>query len=315
MSFSGWTFQQVIGTAMGTALAPTYANLFLTSYEVHVLPEFAHCLRYYGRFIDDTFAVIVGNIEMVLKYQEWFGNLHPNMKMEWSQSQLHLAFLNVHVSVEDVPGTVSWSTWQEIVMCVFQKSLNAYLYIPWKSCHSVQSKQTWVKGELICYVCLSLKEEDFKKMQTSFIQCLHDRGYLGKWLRTVFSEVSYSTERPNALKLHTPSPPWECDSRMYILKLVHNPVWDSIDLSSVWKTLCKAWLKCGLRLHSDQFLASFKRPEVLGDIFNKMNKKTLIAYKWRLGYNGKFDGDFKIALSITPWQELKYRNQPTPCMR
>ncbi|SJL17766.1 uncharacterized protein ARMOST_21327 [Armillaria ostoyae] len=278
-SFGGRTFHQVIGTAMGTALAPTYANLFLAGYEVTALVEFEHCLRFYGRFIDDTFAIIVVSLDQVLKFQERFGNLHPNMKMEWSQSQLHLAFLDVHVSVEDVPGTVAWSTRREIVTRVFQKSLNAYLYIPWKSCHSVQSKKAWVKGELIRYVRISSREEDFKKMQVLFIQRLRDRGYPGKWLRTVFSEVSYVIERRNALKSHSPSPPWECDSRLYVLKLTHNPVWDSIDLSPIWKTLRDAWLECGLGRHSDRFLASFKKPESLGDIFNKMNKKTLIAYK------------------------------------
>ncbi|PBK97137.1 hypothetical protein ARMGADRAFT_1045148 [Armillaria gallica] len=220
---------------MGTALAPTYANLFLAGYEV-------------------------------LKFQERFGNLHPNMKMEWSQSQLHLAFLDVHISMEDVPDTVAWSTHREIVTRVFQKSLNAYLYILWKSCHSVQSKKAWVKGKLIRYVRISSREEDFKKMQVLFIQRLRDRGYPGKWLRTVFSEVSYVIERHNALRSHSLSPPWECDSRL-------------IDLSPIWRTLRDAWLECGLGCHSDRFLASFKKPESLGDIFNKMNKKTLIAYK------------------------------------
>ncbi len=103
-SFASRTFCQVVGTAMGMALVPSYANLFLAGYEVTMLQEFAHCLKFYGRFINDTFAIISGNLDTMLKFQEWFRNLYPNMKMEWSQSQLHLAFLDVHVSMEDVPG-------------------------------------------------------------------------------------------------------------------------------------------------------------------------------------------------------------------
>lgn len=156
--------------------------------------------------------------------------------------------------------------------------LNAYLYIPWKSCHSIQSKKAWVKGELICYMCISSRKEDFKKIQTLFIQCLHDRGYLGKWLQAIFSEVSYTDERPKALKLCPLSPPWEHEQRLYILKLVHNPIWGNIDLGPVWKTLCDAWMEFGLGHNSNRFLSSFKKPELLGNIFNKMNKKTLIAY-------------------------------------
>jgi hypothetical protein len=41
VAFSGKTFRQVIGTAMGTALAPDYANLFLLAgYEGPALKEF-----------------------------------------------------------------------------------------------------------------------------------------------------------------------------------------------------------------------------------------------------------------------------------
>ena len=123
-----------------------------------------------------------------------FGELHPNMKMEWSQSRYKLPFLDVSVSLEVAPGVLYQATKATIVTRVFQKALNAYLYIPWKSCHSDASKKSWVKGELIRYVRLSSKEEDFKEIVKMFSSRLRAWGYPGRWLRSVFSGVSYATE-------------------------------------------------------------------------------------------------------------------------
>jgi hypothetical protein len=53
--FNGQNYVQVSGTAMGTKLAPGYANLFMADFEEqHV---FTHHIQplFYGRFIDDIF--------------------------------------------------------------------------------------------------------------------------------------------------------------------------------------------------------------------------------------------------------------------
>ena len=282
VAFSGKTFRQVIGTAMGTALAPDYANLFLAGYEGPALKEFHRQILYYGRFIDDTFAIIEGNLEAVLKFQKRFGELHPNMKMEWTQSRYKLPFLDVSVSLEVAPGVLYQSTKAAIVTRVFQKALNAYLYIPWKSCHSDASKKSWVKGELIRYVRLSSREEDFKEMVKMLSTRLRARGYPGRWLRSVFSGVSYATERPKALTPRTPLTEWENRDRLYVLKLTHNPLWDSVDFGPIWKTLRDAWEETGLGKPDDRFLASFKKPESLSDRLNKTNRETIEAYQAEL---------------------------------
>ncbi|KAJ7671785.1 hypothetical protein B0H17DRAFT_948162, partial [Mycena rosella] len=54
--------------------------------------------------------------------------------------------------------------------------LNAYLYIPWISCHSEDSKRAWVKGELIRYVRICSKESDFAQIRVDFCKRLKERG-------------------------------------------------------------------------------------------------------------------------------------------
>lgn len=278
VSFSGRTFRQIVGTAMGTACAPTYANLFLAGYEEPELVKFKRTLLYYGRFIDDTFAIIVGSLADVLAFQDHFGKLHPNMRMEWTHSRFSLPFLDVHVSLEVAPGTLHRSTHVGIVTRVYQKALNAYLYIPWNSCHSDQSKRAWVKGELIRYVRLSSEEKDFMKIKRIFCSRPRLRGYPGRWLRSVFSEVSYAVERPKAL-LPRPCPQQGNQSgQLHVLKLTHNPLWDAVDFGPVWRSLRDAWYETGTGRTGDRFRASFSKPEALGDRLNKNNRDAMEVF-------------------------------------
>jgi hypothetical protein len=192
-----------------------------------------------------------------------------------------LPFLDIHISLahEVDPSVLYRSTKVHIVTCVFCKALNSYLYIPWSSCHSDASKHAWVKGELIHYVRISSKSEDFKKVQQLFLSRLRAQGYPGRWLQKVFSEVSYASECPTALcpRSHNPDLVWENAARLYVLKLTHNPLWGEVDFGPIWKTLRNAWEECGLGKSKDHFLALFKKPEAMGDILNKINLQTLKA--------------------------------------
>jgi hypothetical protein len=205
-SFAGHTFCQVFGTAMGTATAPTYANLFLAGYEAAPLKQLTDIILYYGRFIDDISAIIVGSQEDVLKFQDRFGKLHPNMKMEWTHSRHQIPFLDVHVSLEVAPGRLRQSSKVEVVTHVYQKALNAYLYIPWNSCHSDASKRSWVRGP-----CISIPMENVRRCRIDFMfgnsTCLSSKFHhrcclLSFCLFGTLSKVLYHNSNTNILTKH-----------------------------------------------------------------------------------------------------------------
>ncbi|KAJ7714814.1 hypothetical protein B0H16DRAFT_1248517, partial [Mycena metata] len=156
------------------------------------------------------------------------------------------------------------------VTSVYQKELNAYLYIPWNSCHSLDAKRAWIKGELIRYVRICSKECDFAMIQTDFMVRLRERGYPGRWVQNVFNEIKYTVERPNALK---PSARKNADEgpELHVLKLTHNPVWDDLDLSPIWRELEETWSDLGTGYPNFRFMASFKKPPALGDRLNTNN--------------------------------------------
>ncbi|KAF8915727.1 hypothetical protein CPB85DRAFT_1217413, partial [Mucidula mucida] len=183
------------------------------------------------------------------------------------------------VPVTTVPTVLGYTTTQ-----VYQKVMNAYLYIPWASSHSEASKRAWIRGELIRYVRICSKEEDFAKIRTTFLQRLRARGYPGRWLTNVFDDVTYSAERPKALVDNSP-PVVSDDPPIHVLKLTHNPLWDTVDFGPEWRQLERTWADSGTSIPDIQFLASFKKPTALGDKLNRHNLDAMRAYHNALAVN------------------------------
>jgi hypothetical protein len=65
--FNGDLYQQKIGTAMGTRVAPTMANIFMAEIDKLVqkcaINENLNCIHYYKRFIGDIFIIWTGKEE------------------------------------------------------------------------------------------------------------------------------------------------------------------------------------------------------------------------------------------------------------
>ena len=99
VQFEGRTYLQKAGTAMGTSLAPVYANLFMASFEKGFLPKLNY-LTFYKRYIDDMFAIIEGPIENVNRFQEEMKGLHPALLFTWEISPAKLPFLDVEVHLK-----------------------------------------------------------------------------------------------------------------------------------------------------------------------------------------------------------------------
>ena len=65
MSFNGRFFHQIKGTAMGTPMAVSYANIFMSEFEQRLLHDYEQGYKrkpaLWLRFIDDIFLVWIGD--------------------------------------------------------------------------------------------------------------------------------------------------------------------------------------------------------------------------------------------------------------
>ena len=86
------------GTAMGTRMAPSCANLFLTKFETDALLHAPHQPHTWWRFIDDIFMTWTHTENNLLNFISYLNNLHPTIKFTLSNSSTSISFLDVQVS-------------------------------------------------------------------------------------------------------------------------------------------------------------------------------------------------------------------------
>ena len=80
-------FCQMGGTAMGTKVAPTFANLFMGMLEKELLDKTEDKPLVYLRYIDDIFMIYQHGKEKLLKFIEFCNQYHRTIK---SVSYTHL---------------------------------------------------------------------------------------------------------------------------------------------------------------------------------------------------------------------------------
>ena len=74
---------------------------------------------------------------------------------------------------------------------IFQKDINRYMYIPYKSGHVTHTIKNYVLGEIKRYIRYNSLKLSFLKIRTQFFSRLRNRGFKKVWLRILFSILKY----------------------------------------------------------------------------------------------------------------------------
>ena len=93
--FNGKHYHQKSGTAMGTKLAPSCANLFMTKFEqIHI---YTYHLQptLWKRFIDDIFMIWPHGMDSLLEFIQHLNTVHPTIKFTSTISPSEIAFLDL----------------------------------------------------------------------------------------------------------------------------------------------------------------------------------------------------------------------------
>ena len=187
-TFRDQYYHQIHGTAMGTSVAPPYANLDLACMETDIMSQFDTKPRIYARFIDDGFMIWEGNRETLMKLLHAWNSHRPNIRIttDISEFQCHMLDLVIYKDMMCMGNQVP------IYVRTYEKPMNKYLYIPFSSFHSRAVLKGFIKSRLINYVVTCSMEQDFITMREKFKQRLLDRAYPVRFLNTVFDTVHYS---------------------------------------------------------------------------------------------------------------------------
>ena len=76
----------MIGTAMGTRLAPVFANIFMAMIDGSILAieKFRGLIAFYKWFIDDIFLIWTGTESEILECMSEINKLHATIKFTYS---------------------------------------------------------------------------------------------------------------------------------------------------------------------------------------------------------------------------------------
>ena len=183
-------YQQISGTAMGTAFAVMYAVIFMIHYEEPILEEFKDCIAVYGRYIDDGQTIWVGNDEQLAAFKQRLQTHNPHITWEITESDTHSDFLDVRTTITENNTNSDENTWG-FSYNIYRKPLNTYAYLPFSSFHGDNIPKAWIKAEIFRFETLCTREEDFTDAKNFLCNRLTERGYPIRLLKRISKELSW----------------------------------------------------------------------------------------------------------------------------
>jgi hypothetical protein len=207
--FKGMVFQQTNGAAMGSPMIPPYANIFMHMLEKDTISTYHQEILLYKRFIDDVFLITKNDPTTIQTIQNALNNLKPFINFIWTPPSLKIDFLDITIINDLKHSNFKTNT--------FQKPLNKYSYLPYKSYHTPNMKTGFIKGEAIRHARLCSRKKDFNKMISLFTIRLQRRGYPLHIIQNSLKQVKFN------LRAQYISTKNKQNKIPYIFKILYNP--------------------------------------------------------------------------------------------
>jgi hypothetical protein len=182
-SFNGDIFQQIFGTAMGTPMAPTIANIFMGWLEKNILNNSTHNIdpALWKRYIDDIITLWFHGEEALHTFMTWLNNLHPSIKFTYSFGRKNVPYLDVSVSIND-DGIITTD--------LYVKPTDAAMILPFHSCHPRHCVRSIPYSQCLRIRRICSQDNDFVARCQELTVKLRQRGYPTKLLEAAVQKVS-----------------------------------------------------------------------------------------------------------------------------
>ena len=198
--FNARTYKQIRGVAMGTRMAPTFANLFMADVEEDLLrrasTRFPSPLLWM-RYIDDIFLLWPGSPQQLCDFVDFLNTGHPTINFTLQYDMHSIDFLDINI--------YKGPRFQSSGILDLQphyKLTNTFSYLHLSSSHPPHVQTGLIKGELTRLLRLSSSPSTYAKHVNLLLTHLRERGYPVKLLRAVARRYPYSI-RDSKLRSNT----------------------------------------------------------------------------------------------------------------
>ncbi|CAJ0933296.1 unnamed protein product [Ranitomeya imitator] len=139
--FEDQFFIQKRGTAMGSNMAPPYANIFMDQFEItYVYPHsnFVSNIAYWRRYIDDVFLIWTGDVDSLLQFHTDLNSSVPGLTFSLLYDHNSMNFLDTRVNIDDN---------RNIETDLYVKSTDKNSLLKFESCHPHHIKRALPKSQ------------------------------------------------------------------------------------------------------------------------------------------------------------------------
>ena len=125
-------YHQISGTAMGTKLATSYANLFTSKFEQNHVYTYHLQPTLWKRFIDDTSLIQPHGMDSVLEFIKHLNTVHPTITFTSTISQTEVAFLDLIIYIRG----------DKLYTRLHTKNTDIHMYLNFHSEHPMSLKRS-----------------------------------------------------------------------------------------------------------------------------------------------------------------------------
>ena len=151
--FNDKHYLQVGGTAMGTKVAPSLANLFMADFEDKWVYQYHTQPSVWLRYIDDIFIIWEDTKEKLDSFIEYLNSCHPTIKFTSEQSTESINFLDTTVHIQ---------TDGSLYTDLYCKPTDSHNYLMYESAHPRHCKHSLPYSQLLRVrrICTRLVDYD-----------------------------------------------------------------------------------------------------------------------------------------------------------
>ena len=231
--FANRHFLQIGGTAMGTKVAPSFANTYMGWFESKFVYTYHQQPLLWVRFIDDIFVIWQHGLTAFKDFEDHLNQCVPSIKFETDISNTEVHFLDVTVSLANDTGEISTS--------LYTKPTDAHNYLSFYSCHPKNCKSSIPYSQFLRLRRICSDTDDFTHHAREMTKHFLKANYPPKIMQEAFSKA-YHLDRNTLL-----NPPDKDDStkeldEIFLITTYHpggrilggivNQNWDILDKSS-----------------------------------------------------------------------------------
>ena len=302
-------YLQTHGTAMGTKMAPSFANLFLGYFETNALNNAQFKPHTWLRYIDDIFMIWTEGPNNLKIFIDYLSNIHPTIKFTSSHSANNVSFLDVNVHLDN--GVI-----QTDLYC---KPTDKHQHLLFSSCHPRHTKKAIPFSLALRLRRICSTDHAFNTRTAELTSYLLKRGYNRNFLSR---QIKRAANIPRNVALQ---PKQKNTSKRIPLILTYNPSFPPV--SSIIKkhlNLLYSSSRCKT-IFTEQPLVAFRRSPNLRDMLVKAQLPSISVNQsdtpkphgsYRCGLNCltcKYIADGQTSYTFTATGETRYINSHMTC--